>query len=82
MIQEIKVCHNTIFRKFFGIPPFVSPRTKSVELSVMSNGENIRLGMRSMLSRLQISENSLIRASMSSDGYVKSLILAQHSNNY
>ena len=78
MIQRIKVCYNTIFRSFFGIPPFISPRSKFVELYIMSYGENIRQRMHSMLLRLQSSKNSLIRALTNSDAYVKSLVLARY----
>ena len=64
MIQKIKMCYNAMFRKFFLNPPFVSPRYEIAELNIVSYGENIRLRMHSMLSRLLSGKNSLVSALM------------------
>ena len=77
-IQRMKICYNNIFRKLFRIPPFVSPRCKFVEYEVLSYGENIRKRTHSMLTRLQSSQNCIIKTLMTCDSFANSRILARY----
>ena len=65
--QEVKVCFNTIFRKFVKIPPWISPSNKFVECGILSYWELVRRKMYSIMSRIKESNNSIIDSITNSD---------------
>ena len=74
----MKNSYKIIFRKLFRIPPFVNPKSYFVELNILSYDEIIRKRMHSLLTRLQSSQNCIIKRSMTCESIANSWILARY----
>ena len=78
VFRKLKVCYNTIFRKLARIPQWVSPRSQFVHLGVLSFGEILRKKMFSLMSRLRVNSNCVIKAIINSDASALSCIFEHY----